>query len=94
MFLLQTIAKRYTIPICPSNKSFSSVLFRNCNLQLHHVRLTTSNATNVKNDSVTSKVLRAYQQECVDASLEQLRFGKRRQIVSLPVGMQASKPVI
>jgi hypothetical protein len=87
MFLLQTIAKRYTIPICPSNKSFSSVLFRNCNLQLHHVRLTTSNATNVKNDSVTSKVLRAYQQE-------QLRFGKRRQIVSLPVGMQASKPVI
>lgn len=92
MFFLQTIAKRYTIPICPNNKSVSFVLFRRVTLQLHHVRLTTSEATTkatiVKNDNVSSKVLREYQQECVNASLEQLRNGKRRQIVSLPVGMK------
>ncbi|KAG2176795.1 hypothetical protein INT44_007459 [Umbelopsis vinacea] len=39
-----------------------------------------------RSDNLTVQVLRSYQEECVKTSLEQLKLGKNRQVVSLPVG--------
>jgi hypothetical protein len=49
--------------------------------RLLHARFYTSTAT-----AIPYSMLRSYQKECIDACLEELNQGCRKQVVSLPVG--------
>lgn len=76
-------------PIYFSNKSLfhAPITIRN----LHSVYARRQDASSgvlsaARSDNLTVRVMRSYQEECVQASLDQLKLGKKRQVVSLPVG--------
>jgi hypothetical protein len=86
--LLRTIAS-LPKPIYFSNKSLfhAPITIRN----FHSVYTRRQDASSgvlsaARSDNLTVRVMRSYQEECVQASLDQLKLGKKRQVVSLPVG--------